>query len=75
VLKLFYAVDTCALGSHIALEEAGSEYDAVRLEFRTNDLLQNLYRYFESDDRAFTSRYRYSCPSRKDLTRMRSSFP
>src|ERR1700682_5475042 len=37
VLKLFYAVGTCALASHIALEEAGAEYDAVRLELRTND--------------------------------------
>ena len=37
MLKLFYAVGTCALASHIALEEAGAEYDAVRLEFRTND--------------------------------------
>jgi glutathione S-transferase len=37
VLKLFYAVGTCALASHIALEEAGAEYDAVRLEFGTND--------------------------------------
>jgi glutathione S-transferase len=37
VLKLFYAVGTCALASHIALEEAGAEYDAVRLDFRTDD--------------------------------------
>src|SRR6266851_9858178 len=37
VLKLFYAVGTCALASHIALEEAGAEYEAVRLDFRTND--------------------------------------
>jgi Glutathione S-transferase, N-terminal domain len=37
VLKLFYAVGTCALASHIALEEAGVEYDALRLEFRTNE--------------------------------------
>ena len=37
MLKLFYAVGTGALASHIALEEAGAEYDAVRLEFGTND--------------------------------------
>src|SRR5437879_2049197 len=37
VFKLFYAVGTCALASHIALEEAGAEYDAVRLDFRTNE--------------------------------------
>ena len=37
VLKFFYAADTCALASHIALEEGGAEYDAVRLDFRTGD--------------------------------------
>jgi glutathione S-transferase len=37
VLKLFYAGGTCALASHIALEEAGAQYDVVRLDFRTND--------------------------------------
>lgn len=37
MLKLFYAGDTCALASHIALEDAGAEYDAVRLDFRTKD--------------------------------------
>jgi glutathione S-transferase len=29
MLKLFYAVGSCALASHIALEEAGAEYEAV----------------------------------------------
>jgi glutathione S-transferase len=37
MFKLFYAVNTCALASHIALEEAGADYEAVRLDFRTND--------------------------------------
>ena len=37
MLKFFYAADTCALASHIALEEAGAEYEAVRLDFRTSD--------------------------------------
>jgi glutathione S-transferase len=37
VLKLFYAAGTCALASHITLEDAGAEYDAVRIDFRTND--------------------------------------
>jgi glutathione S-transferase len=37
VLKFFYASGTCALASHIALEEAGAEYEAVRLDFRNND--------------------------------------
>ena len=31
MLKLFYAAGTCALASHIALEDAGAEYDAVRI--------------------------------------------
>ena len=37
MLKLFYAVGSCALASHIALEEAGAEYEAVRLNFADND--------------------------------------
>lgn len=34
VLKLFYAPNTCALASHILLEEVGAAYDAVRIDFR-----------------------------------------
>jgi glutathione S-transferase len=37
MLKLFYATGTCALASHIALEDAGAEYETVRLDFRSND--------------------------------------
>ena len=37
MLKLFYAVNTCALASHIALEEAGAEYETVRLSFSSDD--------------------------------------
>jgi len=37
MLKLFYAVGSCALASHIALEEAGAEYEAVRLDFTAGD--------------------------------------
>jgi glutathione S-transferase len=37
MLKLFYAANTCALASHIALEEAGAEYGTVRLSFATSD--------------------------------------
>lgn len=29
---LYYAVGTCALATHIALEEAGAEYQAIRLD-------------------------------------------
>jgi glutathione S-transferase len=34
--KLYYAPGTCALASHIALEEAGADYAAVRLDFKAN---------------------------------------
>jgi glutathione S-transferase len=37
MLKLFYATGSCALASHIALEEAGAAYAAVRLNFANND--------------------------------------
>ncbi len=43
MLKLFYAANTCALASHIALEEAGAVYDAVRLDVRTNDQRKPAY--------------------------------
>ena len=36
MLKLFFASNTCALASHIALEEAAAPYEAVRVDFRTN---------------------------------------
>ena len=34
--KFYYAQGTCALASHIALEEAGAPYTAERLDFKTN---------------------------------------
>ena len=37
MLKLFYAPGSCALASHIALEEAGAKYETVRLNFANND--------------------------------------
>jgi len=37
MLKLFYAPNTCALASHIALEEAGADYELVRLDFSNNE--------------------------------------
>jgi glutathione S-transferase len=43
VLKLFYAPGTCALASHIALEEAGAEFAAIRLDFRANEQRQPEY--------------------------------
>jgi glutathione S-transferase len=33
LLKLYYAPNTCALASHIALEDAGADYEAVRVDF------------------------------------------
>lgn len=35
-MKLFYARGTCALASHIALEEAGADYEAERVDFAAN---------------------------------------
>lgn len=37
MLKLFWASGTCALASHIALEEAGAKYETARLDFRQGD--------------------------------------
>jgi glutathione S-transferase len=37
MLKLYYAAGTCALASHIALEEAGARFETIRLSFKTND--------------------------------------
>ena len=34
--QLYYAPGTCALASHIALEEAGADYKAERLDFKAN---------------------------------------
>jgi glutathione S-transferase len=33
MLKLYYAPGTCALASHIALIDAGADFEAVRLDF------------------------------------------
>jgi glutathione S-transferase len=36
MLKFYYAPKSCALASHIALEEAGAEYETVRLNLAAN---------------------------------------
>jgi glutathione S-transferase len=36
MLKLYYAPGTCALASHVTLEEAGADYTAERVDFKTN---------------------------------------
>jgi glutathione S-transferase len=37
MLTLYYAPNTCALATHIALEEAGATYETVRLDFRAGE--------------------------------------
>ena len=37
MIKLFYAVNTCSLASHIALEEAGAAYTTMRINFANNE--------------------------------------
>ena len=36
MLKFYFAPGTCALASHIALAEAGADYTAERIDFKTN---------------------------------------
>jgi glutathione S-transferase len=36
MLKLYYAPGTCALASHIALQEAGAAYTAEQIDFKGN---------------------------------------
>lgn len=35
MLRFYYNTGTCALATHIALEEAGAEYEAVKVDFRS----------------------------------------
>ena len=37
MLELYFAANTCALATHIALEEAGADYSTVRIDFSTNE--------------------------------------
>jgi glutathione S-transferase len=43
MLKFYYAPNSCALASHIALEEAGAAYEAIRLDFSVNEQRQPPY--------------------------------
>ena len=36
MFKLYYTPGTCALASHIALEEAGAAYTTERIDFKSN---------------------------------------
>jgi glutathione S-transferase len=42
-LKFYYAPNTCALTSHIALEEAEADYEAVPISFATEEQRQPAY--------------------------------
>jgi glutathione S-transferase len=37
MLRLYYAQNTCALASHIVLEQIGAPYEAVRISFAQNE--------------------------------------
>ena len=37
MIKLFYASDTCSLASHIALEDAGTDYSTARISFASDE--------------------------------------
>lgn len=43
MLRLYYAPGTCALASHIALEEAGADYEAVRVDFTSEEQRKPAY--------------------------------
>jgi glutathione S-transferase len=43
MMKLFYAPNACSLASHIALEEAGAPYEAVRIDFGKAEQRQTGY--------------------------------
>lgn len=43
MLNLFYAAHTCALASHIALEEAGADYTLTRISFASADQRKSEY--------------------------------
>jgi glutathione S-transferase len=43
MFKLYYAPGTCALASHIALEEVGAKYEATRIDFGHGEQRQPAY--------------------------------
>jgi glutathione S-transferase len=43
MLKLFYSPNACSLAAHVALEEAGAEYEAVRLDFKNGEQRSSEY--------------------------------
>lgn len=43
-MKLFYAPHSCALASHMALEDAGAEYELVRVDFASSEQRSDAYK-------------------------------
>ncbi len=43
-MKFYYASHTCALASHVALEDAGADYELVRVDFRANEQRGEAYK-------------------------------
>ena len=43
MLQLFYSPGSCALASHIALEETGAPYEAVHIDFGADEQLKPAY--------------------------------
>ena len=40
MLKLYYSPSACSMAAHIALQEAGAQYEAIRLDFSSNEQRQ-----------------------------------
>jgi glutathione S-transferase len=51
MLTLYYAPHTCSLASHLALAQAGAEYDVVRVDFATNEQRSPAYLKINSKGR------------------------
>ena len=51
MMKLFYAPGSCSLASHIALEEAGAAYEAVKVDLRQSEQRQPEYLAFNPKGR------------------------
>lgn len=43
MLTLYYAPKTCAIASHFVLEQAGAEYESVRVDFSKNEQRSSQY--------------------------------
>ncbi len=43
MFKLYYSPGSCALASHIALEEAGGDYEAIRIDFKAEEQRKPAY--------------------------------